>query len=245
MDSFVRRSIWTIFNSSKSSLLASLDKTLAWGFSTRGICTSSNFSKLGIKLVFRYAAMLLSLAIKLLLTWLTASYKSLLARSLLTCISLANYRPAKRASYSVALFKTLNPNLMVQFSLCLFGLSSTTLGLDPTFPYEPSTKRLHITGSTDFIIASTPGALANFAIESTKAWPLIVLRGLNDRSNLLSSTVHFSRRPEVFGFWSTFFNGKLVNTSMEWAWSTALTFLTSDEGKNKFFHIWVTSFGRC
>lgn len=70
-----RCSIGTRVNSLKSLLLASFGRASTRAFSTCVICANSKSSKAEINYItnFRYATMLLSLAKKLPLTWLTTS----------------------------------------------------------------------------------------------------------------------------------------------------------------------------
>lgn len=85
--------------------------------------------------------MLLSLTMKLPLTWQITKCESLFTTSFLTCISYDDPRLANNALYSATSLEGLKSNLIAQLNLCPSRLTSNTPAPEPVSLEEPSTNR--------------------------------------------------------------------------------------------------------
>ncbi|KAM1300126.1 hypothetical protein PS1_011501 [Malus domestica] len=85
----------------------------------------------------------LSLASKLLVTWLTTNWESLKISIRLTPRCLAKRKPARKASYSASLFDALNLKRRAYSIAILSGVVRTSPAPQPWWLDEPSTYRLH------------------------------------------------------------------------------------------------------
>ncbi|KAM1079356.1 hypothetical protein ACFX2B_013926 [Malus domestica] len=85
----------------------------------------------------------LSLASKLLVTWLTTNWESLKITIHLTPRCLAKRKPAKRVSYLASLFDAMNLKRRAYSIATLSGVVTTSPAAQPCWFDEPSTYRLH------------------------------------------------------------------------------------------------------
>ncbi|KAL6218565.1 hypothetical protein ACLB2K_011775 [Fragaria x ananassa] len=69
--------------------------------------------------------------------------------------------------------------------------------------------------------------LPNSIVKSATAWPLMVVQGMSDMSNLLSSIAHFESRPENSGRWKTCFKVEFANTRIKWDWEYGMSHLAA------------------
>ena len=141
------------------------------------------------------------------------------------------------ASYSASLFEVWNPNLSAYST----SIPYKEVRIKPAQLLwalaTPSTDNLQMGRSDASWAISMGSSKLNSMMKSAKIFPLIVVLGLYQMSNSLSSMAHFTSLPKVSGLCNICFIGCSVGISIVWAWKYCRSLLVMDTNARTSFCI--------